>query len=187
MNQVLLIPGLGGSGIDHWQSQWRNDRPGCRWVLGVDWNLPDKALWLDGLDLAIQACDEPPLLVAHSIGCALVVNWALNHQSTPITGALLVAPPDLDTPYKVPAEATCFAPMPLKPLPFRSTVVTSTNDHYIDEPKAQQFASAWGADLVNIGAHGHINADSHLGVWNEGWGLLQDLLKTSDSSRVLKA
>jgi len=172
MDIVLTIPGLGGSDAAHWQSFWEADRPNCRCVLGIDWNLPDKGAWLSALDNAIKACDTPPILAAHSLGCLLAVHWALRMNSAPVKGALLVAPADVDSRDHTPAETACFAPIPLGVLPFPATLVASSNDPYCGLGRAQLFATAWGADFVNTGERGHLNSDSHLGAWDDGWDVL---------------
>lgn len=175
LSSVLTIPGLGGSGEKHWQTVWENRHNGCTRVRQDNWNIPDFDAWMVSLHAAIKACKKPPLLVAHSLGCALVVHWASKHAYTPIQGALLVAPADVDSEEHTPPEAHVFAPLPLEPLPFPSTVVCSSNDTYVSPHRAHVFATAWGADYINIGPHGHINADSHLGFWDEGWNLLQNV------------
>lgn len=175
MSTVLLIPGLGGSGEHHWQSVWEERHPECRCVRQANWNIPEFDAWMDSLHSAIEACVRPPLLVAHSLGCALLAHWAGAHPHTPVAGALLVAPADVDSEDRTPPEAHVFAPMPHAPLPFPTTVVCSSNDPYVSMQRAQILATAWGSDFVNIGPHGHINADSHLGAWDEGWDLLQEI------------
>jgi len=173
---VLLVPGLGGPGPQHWQTRWQQSRPGCSFVPQNNWNIPDYETWLSALDRAVRACPTPPIVVAHSLGCALVAHWATQLSTDiPIQGALLVAPSDVDSDLHTPAETRVFAPMPMTTLPFTATVVASTNDTYIDVRRAQVFATAWGANFVNVGACGHINADSRLEDWDEGWRLLDEL------------
>lgn len=184
---TLTVPGLGGSGPNHWQSQWEELHSDCQRIKAIDWNFPDKDKWLDSLDFSIRACKKPPLLAAHSLGCALIAHWAHFRNSIPIKGVLLVAPADVDNHDMIPAEALCFSPMPLKPLPFPTMVVTSNNDPYVSPKRAQTFATAWGADFLNIGNRGHINADTHLSGWQEGWGLLQNLAISEQSAGALKA
>lgn len=87
----------------------------------------------------------------------------------------MVAPADVDSDHHTPFEAQVFAPMPLSILPFPTTVVASTNDAYVSTQRAQEFSTAWGAQFVNIGDHAHINADSFLEDWQEGWDLLQQV------------
>lgn len=187
MTLILTLPGLGGSGPDHWQSRWDDMRPGCRRVNMPDWNIPDYNSWMTALDEAVRACVEAPLLVAHSLSCLLVAHWALDNPDVDVKGALMVAPPDLDDPERVPAEALVFAPMPLKLLPFPATVLASSNDPYADARRAQAFATAWGADFHNLGPWGHLNSDSHLGEWDEGWKHAQDLLAGSQNVSETRA
>ncbi|OEJ66894.1 hypothetical protein BEN30_10875 [Magnetovibrio blakemorei] len=182
-----MVPGLGGSDSGHWQTHWHDRHASCEFVQSVNWNLPERESWLAGLDLAIHACATPPLLVAHSLGCALVAHWvAQAHKrnggvsNLPVRGALLVAPADVDSEAHTPAETHVFAPMPLSVFPFPSTVVASTNDPYVDPVRAKLFATAWGAEYTNVGPRGHINADSHLGDWQEGWDLLTDLYREDE-------
>ncbi|HEY9079301.1 alpha/beta hydrolase [Magnetovibrio sp.] len=178
---VLLVPGLGGSGPNHWQSRWEQTRQGCSFVRQNNWNIPDRQDWLSGLDRAVRACATPPILVAHSLGCALVAHWAALHPTTPVQAALLVAPADVDSDQHTPAEVRDFAPMPMARLPFPTSVIASTTDTYVDTHRAQVFATAWGADFINIGACGHINADSRLGDWDKGWDVLEDLIAAEDA------
>ncbi len=74
-----------------------------------------------------------------------------------------------------PREAVGFSPLLLKPLPFSSIVVASTNDSYGSVEFARSAAAAWGSRFVDIGPAGHINSESGLGEWNEGLLLLQQL------------
>jgi hypothetical protein len=68
-----------------------------------------------------------------------------------------------------------FSPIPTNKLPFKSIVVASSNDPFMDLPRAQQLARAWGSEFVEIGARGHINSDSNLGDWPQGQALLKKL------------
>lgn len=181
LNTILTIPGLGGSGTAHWQSFWDTTHSQCRRVHQDNWNIPDFDAWITGLHLAISSCSEPPFLVAHSLGCALVAHWARKHPDIEIGGALLVAPADVESEHHTPPEAHIFAPMPMAVLPFPSILVASSTDPYLDLRQAQVFATAWGAEFVNIGPYGHINVASHMDEWDEGWALLQSLKKASCS------
>ncbi len=90
-----------------------------------------------------------------------------------IKGALLVAPSDIENRvYTFPA--TGFAPIPLQTIPFKTMVVASNNDPWVSLERAQLFANAWGSRLMNIGAAGHINADSGFGPWDQGLQYLQE-------------
>ena len=42
---ILIIPGLGGSGPDHWQSRWEAKIPAVRRVAQADWENPGLDAW----------------------------------------------------------------------------------------------------------------------------------------------
>jgi len=174
----LIVPGLGGSGPQHWQTLWQARLPGCARVAQRDWDRPDRELWLHGLRRAIEAAGGPAVLVAHSLGCALVAHAARRWPSllaSAVRGALLVAPADVDAPERTPPETRGFAPMTLARLPFPATVIASGDDPYVALARARAFARAWRADFVDAGAIGHINAASGLGDWPAGLRALDDL------------
>ena len=171
---VLIIPGLGGSGPEHWQSLWQASLPHARRVGQADWDRPDRAGWIAQLDTAVAQSKEPPILVAHSLSCAMVACWAVQHKR-PIHGALLVAPADVDSDAHTPPEAHVFRPMPMTPLPFPTIVAASRDDPYVAFRRAIAMAQAWRAELVDIGEAGHINPSAGYGEWPEGEPLLQRL------------
>ncbi|GAB7541246.1 RBBP9/YdeN family alpha/beta hydrolase [Cupriavidus sp. 8B] len=171
--RVLLLPGLGNSGPDHWQSHWQAAFPDFARVVQDDWETPDAADWVDRLHRTILADDTPAILVAHSLACCLVVRWAQAHTG-PVAGALLVAPSDVEA-SSFPPGTSGFKPMPLHRLPFRSLVVASSDDEYVSPTRAKKFADAWGADFVLLGARGHMGDAAKLGMWSEGVELLDRL------------
>jgi predicted alpha/beta hydrolase family esterase len=173
---VLVVPGLGGSGPEHWQSRWERCHPRHVRVEQRDWDQPDADAWLRTLERQITAAGEPVVLVAHSLGCAVVVHLARRAPELPVRAALLVAPADVDSPAHTPPETRCFAPLPLGRLPFPVTVVASRNDPYVAFERARALADGWGADFVDAGAIGHINAASGLGDWPSGRACLDRLL-----------
>jgi serine hydrolase len=184
---ILIVPGLGGSGPDHWQSRWQLAHPTARRVEQADWNRPVRARWLHRLAEAVR--DTPgAILVGHSLGCALIAHLAWQHPHLPISGALLVAPADVDD--HAAAELREFAPMPLVPLPFRSVLVASSNDPYMTIERARMLSQAWGARFVSAGACGHINVAAGFGPWQAGAQLLAELLhecRTSGARTGLRA
>ena len=171
---ILMLPGYGDSGPQHWQSLWEAEDARCRRVVQRDWFAPTLPEWLSCLDDAVAACERPPILVAHSLGCVLVAHWA-RQARTPISGALLAAPADVDMIALILEAVASFAPVPLERLPFPSTVVASTNDVYVSVERAQTFARAWGSRFVLIEEAGHINTDSGHGDWPQGRQLLAEL------------
>ena len=170
---VLILPGIGNSGPEHWQSIWEKANPSFVRVQQRDWDHPVCGEWIDVLENTVARVGTNAVLVAHSLACALVVHWAAK-TNLRIKGALLVAPPNPDGP-NFPKEAVGFSPLPLKSLSFPSIVVASTDDPYGSVEFARSAATVWGSRFVNIGPAGHINSKSGLGEWNEGFMLLQQL------------
>jgi len=171
---ILIIPGIGGSGPQHWQTRWELLQPSFTRVVQKDWETPLCSDWIDELEKAVAAAGPDTVLVAHSMGCLLVAHWAALTSRT-IHGALLVAAPDPDVPC-FPAGARGFSPVPCHRLPFKSVLVASSNDPYCSEAFLKRCADHWGSRFVNIGEAGHINAESGLGVWSDGFELLKMLL-----------
>jgi len=172
---VLVLPGYGDSGPEHWQSLWQASGSTFRRVAQRDWLMPERAEWLAALDREIAACPAPPVLMAHSLGCALVAHH-VKAGGRAVRAALLVAPADVEMVAMVLESVQSFAPMPLVTLPFPSIVVASTDDPYVAPARAETFARAWGSRVVTLTGAGHINTDSGFGAWPQGRRLLDELL-----------
>jgi predicted alpha/beta hydrolase family esterase len=172
---ILIVPGLGGSGPEHWQTLWQQELPDARRVELGHWDHPDREVWLAALGAAVSALGEDAVLVAHSLSCALVAHWAA--AGGRVRAALLVAPADVDSAEHTPPETWVFRPMPTGPLPFPAMVVASRDDPYVAFARARFFADAWGAAFRDVGARGHINGESGVGAWPEGQALLRELLE----------
>lgn len=168
---TIILPGIGGSGEAHWQTLWQHSDPSFKRFQPASWDQPDLADWLAALDRAVAQSAEPPLLVAHSLACLLVVHWAAR-RSAAVRGALLVAVPDPQGP-EFPAVAAEFGGTPERPLRFPALIVASTDDPHGSVAYARSRAVTWNAGLVIAGALGHINAASGIGVWPQGVALLE--------------
>jgi uncharacterized protein len=173
---VLVLPGYGDSGPDHWQSRWEAADPRFRRVAQRDWLEPKLDDWLAVLDRAVSACAAPPILVAHSLGCVLVAHW-VQRTGRSAAAALLVAPADTDALALVLDAVESFRPVPLVRLPFPTIVVASDDDIYVTRERAEVFARAWGSRFVGLSGVGHINSESGVGDWSAGRALLDDLLR----------
>lgn len=172
---IIIVPGVGNSGPEHWQSIWQAKYAGSLRVEQEHWGLPEREAWVAGLNRALDSArGEAPVIVAHSLGCLTVAHWAL-FAGHPVKGALLVAPVDLETPDYPPGVGG-FTPTPMNKLLFPSVVVGSSDDDYCSLARAEEFARAWGSRFVNAGAVGHINAATGYGEWPEGEELLKELL-----------
>jgi uncharacterized protein len=174
---VLIIPGLGDSGPQHWQTLWEASHPEYCRVRQTEWERPRCSDWVSNLGAAISAANPPVVLVAHSMGCIAAVHWAATtgNASKQVAAALLVSPPDVEA-EMIPVGPSGFAPCPQSRLPFKSIVVASTNDPFATLERARTFAAAWGSELVILESAGHINAASGHGPWPEGERLVDKLM-----------
>jgi predicted alpha/beta hydrolase family esterase len=176
---ILLIPGLGGSGPDHWQSRWEAKIPAVRRVDQADWEKPALAAWRSRIVEEVEHAARPVILVAHSLGALAAVHAApaKGESSGKVKGAFLVAPPSV----KVLAGLDALDPAFLTPpgeLPFPSLVIASRDDPYSSFAESEAFAQMLGAELVDAGFSGHINSESGHGPWPEGVMRFAGFLKT---------
>lgn len=195
---TVFIAGYGNSLQGHWQRAWFEQTPNSVWVEQSNWDQPNRDEWVACLHAAVERLDGPLVVVAHSLGCNTLVEWvaglnvsgeaALGSVSsnkvspctTPasrnIVGAFLVAYPDVMH-ASFPDAIKGYSTPPLSPLPFPSLAVVSSTDQYIrDIFQTEFYANAWGCQLVNAGALGHINAASNIGDWQQGKVLYNEFL-----------
>ena len=173
---VLILPGWQGSGPTHWQMQWARLH-GYTVVEQNDWLQPRRGDWLARLDEVVIDAPGSVVLAAHSLGCILVAAWAsFSRHTARVRGALLVAPGGVEAP-EMPDRFPGWTPIVRQRLPFKSILVGSQNDPYCHADRAQALAHDWGAQWLDLGQAGHINADSSLGAWPQGRALLQTLMK----------
>ncbi|MGP9822693.1 RBBP9/YdeN family alpha/beta hydrolase [Salinarimonas sp. NSM] len=163
---ILIVPGLDGSGPDHWQARWAAKLRTARIVEQDDWSAPDLACWPARLAEAVAQATRPVVLVAHSFGTH-VVAAAAGDVVGRVAGAYLVAPPDLEDESRMPEGLRAMS-VPAHPLPFASVLIASRTDPYCSFPRAEAIAAAWGAELTDAGESGHINSESGHGPWPEG-------------------
>lgn len=187
MNYILLIvPGLGDSGKEHWQNYWLHQFENSKKVIQNDWNNPILEDWLYNLSNLIDSIDSKIIIVAHSLAASLVAHWSKKNPTNKIAGALIVAPADVDSPLHTPEETRNFSPIPLSKLEYPSVVVTSANDPYISVERAAFLANQWGSTFINVGQKGHINSESQLGNWEEGQEILTSLIKQIEQNNNYK-
>lgn len=174
MTNYLIVPGLGNSGPDHWQTYFHNSGDNFFRIEQREWDAPNCKEWIETIDKKVLEFDLPTVvLVGHSLGCSTIAHWAERYNRQ-IKGALLVAPSDPEAPrYAFPA--TGFAPIPLNKLNFKTIVVASTDDVWVTLDRAKFFAENWGSEFINIGNAGHINVASGHTNWDEGLKLLKTL------------
>jgi len=169
--RILIVPGWRNSGPGHWQSLWAERYAHTVRVRQNNWLTPARTAWVESIRQTIEAQPGPVVVAAHSLGCIAVTHLPDEAQAR-IAGALLVAPADPERR----AVLADFAPVPSRPLPYRSIVVASSNDPYCPIRLAGAYARHWGSEFVRVPDAGHINVESGHGPWPLGVALLQSLV-----------
>ncbi len=174
MINYIIIPGLGNSGPDHWQTHFEKSGNNFYRINQSEWDAPVCSEWLRTINEELSKFElSNVILIGHSLGCATIAHWAKQYGQK-VKGAMLVAPSDLESPaYNFPANG--FEPIPLVKFNFNTIVVASTNDPWVSYCRAKYFAECWGSEFINIGDAGHINTASGYGEWEEGLSILQKL------------
>lgn len=175
----LIVPGLNGSGEDHWQRHWLADHDDAVLVEQTNWSNPQEGRWLHRLEQAVIA-HPGALLVTHSLGTILAARLALSSVAPLVGGALLVAPADIERTSSLHDRTYEFGTIPTAPLPFPALVVASRDDIYMSLDKARALATAWRSPLVDLGFAGHINVASGFGRWPGGYALARQVIERAD-------
>lgn len=167
MGTVLIVPGLHGSGENHWQSWFERQLSDTVRVHQSDWSEPHLPRWAGAVRREIDHAVGEIWIVAHSFGCLAAAHAATDYQER-IAGALFVAPADPD-------KFSVSTMLPNYRFSFPSVMVATTNDPWMRLIKAAYWAEQWGSHLINIGAAGHINPDSGFGPWPDGLEIFEQL------------
>lgn len=174
MIHYLIVPGLGNSGPEHWQTYFEKSGNNFLRIEQKEWDAPDCKDWIETIDTSISAFDlSSVVLIGHSLGCTAIAHWAATYNRQ-IKGALLVAPSDIEAPqYTFTTKG--FAPIPLSKINFKTIVVASADDVWVSLERAKFFADHWGSEFINLGNAGHINIASGYTNWNEGLQILKNV------------
>lgn len=171
--KVVMVPGINGSGPDHWQSRWEADfGERATRIAPTSWDEPDIDDWCAALEAAAGSRVSAELLVvAHSLGCHAAAEW-LSRNPNRVAGVFLVAPPDTaGSNFPAPA-APSFVPLTRHPIGLPGLVLYSRDDPYCTPEQARRYADQWRLACVDVGALGHINVAAGLAGWPEGRNLL---------------
>ncbi|MEN2468773.1 RBBP9/YdeN family alpha/beta hydrolase [Burkholderia sp. GS2Y] len=167
---IVIVPGIGNSGPDHWQSHWEAAHAGAIRMAPASWDAPGLRDWIAALDEAVAQADAPPVLICHSLGCLLFAHWRAASTRV-VRGALLVAVPDPGGP-RFPAAASAFAKLPggdFGGVPVLA--IASSDDEYDPSGRGLAWAGERGAMPLLLGPRGHLNAEAGLAEWPEGRAL----------------
>lgn len=175
--RILTVPGLYGSGPLHWQTRWES-RYGFSRIEQANWNNPDYSQWAESLRKYVEdeGNEAGVVLVAHSLGCHLVVKsfpWIRDV----VKGVFLVAPPDLNSGI-IRQDLSMFSLTVYSELGVPGYLIYSEDDPYANTLYSEKYGRDIGVMSVNVGMCGHINSESNIGDWEEGLNYLDNLLRT---------
>ena len=176
MDNMIVVPGWGGSGRAHWQSYWLRKRRGAVRVEHRDWERPDRDRWVAELHDTVQRAAGLVVLVAHSLGCHTVAHGANMRHTALVRAALLVAPPCICHSASRGAPIAGFGPPAAVPLPCPTVLAASSTDPWAGIDRSRLLAEQWGARFVDLGDTGHVNPEAGFGPWPQGEVLLRNLL-----------
>ena len=155
--RLVIVPGLRGSGAEHWQSWLQRLFANAARVEQDVWDVPDLERWGDRVAETVDAGGPGPhVLVAHSFGCLASLHAALRYPRLGISQLLLVAPAE-------PARFDVAHLLPQARLAFPSCLIASDTDPWMTAASARAWALRWGSDWINLGDAGHINVASGYG------------------------
>jgi predicted alpha/beta hydrolase family esterase len=160
VDTTLIVPGLYGSSVEHWQSWFERKIPNCVRVVQSDWDEPSLPQWSAKLRRELNRVPGRIWIVAHSFGCLAAVQTAFDYRER-ISGLMLVAPAD-------PSRFDLQGVITEQALGMPSVVVASTNDPWMAFERAAAWADVWGTELINLGEAGHINVRAGFGPWPRG-------------------
>jgi uncharacterized protein len=172
---ILIAPNIGGAGEGDWPSRWRTKLSTARFVHPQNPADRRREAWRETVAGAARAARRPALFVGHGLGAAAIADAAAALGDADVRGAFLVAPPDERGLGRL--AGADWTPPPRAHLPWPSVVVASRNHPLGAYDAVAALATDWGADLVDAGQAGGLDASSGHGPWPEGLMRLAALIK----------
>ena len=178
MIHTVIVPGVGGSEHDHWQSWLQRQLKSCSRVQQQDWNKPVLHEWVEQFIKTVQAIQEPIQIVAHSFGCLTTVAALAQHPelNQKIKNLVLVAPANParfgDAGFARESQNDYQQYFHQLKLQVPTQMIISENDPWLNFQDALQLAKAWKIRPKNLGQVGHINVASGFGPFPEIYDFL---------------
>jgi uncharacterized protein len=178
---LLIVPRLGGAREGDWPSRWRAKLSTARFVAPDDPGEPSREAWIEAIVRAAREATRPALLIGHGLGATAIADAAGALDGADVRGAFLFAPPDeaglgrLASKHWTPARER---------LPWPSVVVASRSDPDGAYEAVTALASDWGAEVIDAGHAGGLDALSGHGPWPEGLMRLAGFIKRMGERRA---
>ncbi len=173
MIHTIIVPGVGGSEFDHWQSKLQRELVSCSRVQQQDWNLPILKDWIAQFIETLNKAQDPVQIVAHSFGCLTTVAALAQHPEVAIKvrKIILVAPANPsrfgEAGFARNSIGNYEAYFHALKINVAAEMIISENDPWLDFENAQKLAKAWKIKARNLGKVGHINVASGFGHFPE--------------------
>jgi predicted alpha/beta hydrolase family esterase len=166
---LILVPESGPVSPEHWIARWSAKLSTARLVAA-----DDPGATRAGLVAAAREATRPALLIGHSTGAIAIALAAEDLRGLDVRAAFLVAPPDDET---LRTLAGGWPAAPRARLPFPAMLAASRTDPWASHLHSRALAADWGAEFIDAGEAGRIDADSGHGPWPDGLLKLGALLK----------
>ena len=162
---ILIVPRIGAPTEGDWPSRWRAKLSTARFIHPEDPADRRREAWTEAVAGAARKAERPALFIGHGLGAAAIADAAKGLDGADVRGAFLVAPPDGRGLERLAGPDWTFAHAPL---PFPSVVIASRNDPQGAYGAVAALAADWGAELIDAGEAGGLDAASGHGPWPEG-------------------
>ena len=173
MTHTVIVPGVGGSEAQHWQSWLQQQLMSSSRVQQQHWDRPILNQWVAQFVKTVTAIQAPIQVVAHSFGCLTSVAALAEHPElkAKVKNLILVAPANPArfgeagfARHSLMNYQTYFHQLSID-LP--TTLMISENDPWLSYVDALRLAQAWQLTPINLGAVGHVNVASGFGPFPE--------------------
>ncbi len=170
---LLIVPRLGAAD-DDWSSRWRAKLTTARLIHPANRREPRREAWIASVRDAVREAKRPILFVGHGLGAAAIAGAVLALAGADVRGAFLVVPPDDEALVRL--AGADWTPVRAR-LPWPAVVIASRNDPDGAYDLVAALASDWGAELIDAGVAGGLDAESGHGPWPDGLMRLAGFLK----------
>lgn len=173
MTHTVIVPGVGGSEPEHWQSWLQKQLMSCSRVQQADWNQPILENWVAQFLKTVAPISGDIQIVAHSFGCLTTVAALAQYPelNRKVKKLILVAPANParfgDAGFARDSHNNYAAYFQQLKIQAPATMIISENDPWLAFDDAQHLAKAWRLKPVNAGLAGHINVASGYGPFPE--------------------
>ena len=169
MTHTIIVPGVGGSEYDHWQSWLQRQLMSCTRVEQKNWHKPVLTDWIQQFVKTVANIHAPLQIVAHSFGCLTTIAALAQHPAIArrVKNLVLVAPANPnrfgEQGFARDSQYDYVDYFKRIEIAVPTTLLISENDPWLQFEDAKAWAKTWKIQPINLGAVGHINVASGFG------------------------